>query len=92
MRIKLKKIGLYALLLGVIFLPGSVKYYKLLRQKTINETRLQALIKENSRLAEENKKLKEDPLYIEKVARENLGLAKPGEFVVKFINKDTDKK
>ena len=76
MQKRIKKILIYVLVLFVIFLPGSVKYYRLCRQRALNEARLKALLEENRRLADENKKLKEDPVYIEKMARENLGLAK----------------
>ena len=79
---------IYAVITLVIFLPGSVKYYRMRRQKDLNQARLQALIEENRRLMEENKKLREDPVYIEKIARENLGLAKEGEFVVKFKDRE----
>lgn len=88
MQKQIKKILIYTVVLFVVFLPGSIKYYRLCRQKELNQARLQALMQENRRLMEENKKLREDPVYIEQMARENLGLAKPGEFVVKFKNQD----
>ena len=77
-----KKLTIYALILAAIFLPGTIKYCKLYRQRQVNEAKIRML-------AEENRRLKEDPVYIEKTARENLVLAKKGEFVVKF--KDTAK-
>lgn len=40
--------------------------------------------KENIRLAEEVKALKSDPRTIEKIAREDLGLAKDGEVIIKI--------
>ena len=83
---RLKKIFIYVLILVAIFLPGAIKYCRLSVHKAQNEARLKALLEENRRLAEENRKLKEDPVYIEKMARENLGLAKKGEIVVKFVN------
>ena len=42
---------------------------------------------ENARLAEQARRLREDPAAIEEVARRELGLIKPGEKV--FIIKDT---
>lgn len=89
---RFKKIFIYALILAAIFLPGGLKYWRMKTQKAQNEATLKALIEENRRLAEENRKLKEDPVYIEKMARENLLLAKKGEYVVKFIDKDNGKK
>ena len=32
--------------------------------------------------------LREDPRYVEKIAREELGLAKPGETVFRFVDED----
>lgn len=83
---KVRKYSAYIILTGLIFLPGAVKYYSLSIQKAQNQAKLKALIEENRQLAEDNKKLKNDPVYIEKMARENLGLAKKGEVVVKFKN------
>jgi cell division protein FtsL len=42
------------------------------------------LNKENIQLAEEVKALKSDPRTIEKIAREDLGLAKDGEVIIKI--------
>ena len=42
---------------------------------------MQTLIEQNKRLAEEVKALKSDPRMIEKVAREQLKLARPGEVI-----------
>ena len=42
------------------------------------------LNKENIQLAEEVKALKSDPRAIEKIAREDLGLAKDGEVIIKI--------
>lgn len=33
-------------------------------------------------------KLQEDPRFIEKIAREDLGLAKPGETIFRFVDED----
>ncbi len=92
MQDRLKKIRIYVLVVLIIFLPGIITYYSLARQKQVNHNKLLALKEENKKLIEENKKLKDDPVYIEKVARENLGLAKKGEYVVKFVDQDTKRK
>lgn len=42
------------------------------------------LNKENAELAEEVKSLKSDPHKIESIARDELGLAKPGEVIIKI--------
>lgn len=43
-------------------------------------------------LISENKRLKEDPVYLEKVAREKMGLGKEGEMVIKIIPSEAPKK
>ena len=39
---------------------------------------------ENERLREEVRQLQSDPAYIERLAREELGMVKPGELVIQF--------
>jgi cell division protein FtsB len=48
-------------------------------QKDINR-----LAKENAELSDEVKSLKTDPHKIESIARDELGLAKPGEVIIKI--------
>ena len=45
---------------------------------------LDRLNKENLQLGQEVKELKTDPHKIEKIARDELGLAKPGEVIIKI--------
>ena len=45
---------------------------------------IEQLNKENLQLEEEVKELKSDPRKIEKIARDELGLAKPGEVIIKI--------
>ena len=58
-------------------------------RRTQNEIRkvkadLDALRKENAALAEEVKDLNSDPRLIEKIARDDLGLARPGEIIIRI--------
>ncbi len=48
------------------------------------KTNIEQLNKENVQLEEEVKELKTDPHKIEKIARDELGLAKPGEVIIKI--------
>ena len=48
------------------------------------QTDLNRLNKENEQLSEDVKELKSDPSKIEGIAREELGLAKPGEVIIKI--------
>ena len=45
---------------------------------------IEAYKKKNAELIEEKRKLIEDPLYLEKVAREKMGLIKEGEVVYRI--------
>jgi cell division protein FtsL len=45
---------------------------------------LDALTKENEALAQEVKDLNSDPRLIEKIARDDLGLARPGEIIIRI--------
>lgn len=56
-------------------------------QKQINE-----LNEENRQLESNVKSLKSDPTAIERIAREQMGLARPGEFVFKVQPDDTGSK
>jgi cell division protein FtsB len=48
------------------------------------QANLDRLNKENQQLSEDVKELKSDPSKIEAIAREELGLAKPGEVIIKI--------
>jgi cell division protein FtsB len=45
---------------------------------------------ENRKLEEHVKALKSDPTAIERIAREEMGLARPGEYIFKIAPKSTD--
>jgi len=51
-------------------------------EKTQKE--IERLNRENRQLADEVKALKTDPRYMEKIAREDLGLARDGEVIIKI--------
>lgn len=46
---------------------------------------IEMLKKKNAELAEENRMLEEDPEYLEKVAREKMGLIKEGEVIYRIV-------
>jgi cell division protein FtsB len=47
---------------------------------------IEAIKHENSQLGREIQRLRSDMLYIEKLAREELGLVRPGELVFEFVD------
>jgi cell division protein FtsB len=80
-------LGLLVLVLVVHDIFGTHGY--LAMKRTQNEIRkvqadLDQLNKENVELEQEVRELKTDPHKIEKIARDELGLARPGEVIIKI--------
>lgn len=76
-------LGLLALVVHTVF--GEHGYLALRRQRQEQErlqSEIERLKEENRRLAEEVEKLKTDPRAIERVAREQLKMARPGEKII----------
>ncbi|MFC1631048.1 septum formation initiator family protein [Candidatus Omnitrophota bacterium] len=70
-----------AVLLGIIFIPGYLNLKRLSRENQDLEKQMEQVRQENQRLAVQQQRLTNDPFYVEKVAREKLGVAKKGEVV-----------
>jgi len=90
-----KKLFLILVIIESLFLLfwGIKSYYTInLSQKEIRkvEEKLNQLKLENQRLKEQINSL-EDPFYLEKMAREKLGLAKKGEIVYKILPAPAEK-
>ena len=83
--IKRAKIYLIAVVLGVVFLPSFAKYQELSYKNRKMEEQLRMLVLDNSRLEEEKERLETDITYIEKRAREEIGVARKGEIVMKEV-------
>jgi cell division protein FtsB len=79
--------GILALLLVAVFLVvhnifsqnGILALRKEQKEAQTIQRQIQDLKQENERLGKENQALKSDPAAIERVAREQMHLAKPGE-------------
>jgi cell division protein FtsB len=80
-------LGLAAALLYSLFLGNSslVRMYQLHAKAKKKEQAVQRLHRDIDSLMVKDKKLKTDTAYIEKIAREKLGMAKKDEKVYKFI-------
>jgi cell division protein FtsB len=80
-------LGLFVLALLVHDVFGTHGFLAMRRTRAEIEKvlmEIERLNKENIQLAEEVKALKSDPRTIEKIAREDLGLAKDGEVIIKI--------
>ncbi|MFC1624739.1 septum formation initiator family protein [Candidatus Omnitrophota bacterium] len=73
-----------ALILFVIFLPGYAKFMELRARNIDLENEIKRLEQENVRLYKEKKRLEEDIDYVEKIARESMGVAREGEIPMKI--------
>jgi cell division protein FtsB len=75
-------LALIALVVGSLFGDRGILYLVAQREKTVALRReLDELRLENGRLADQIRALRTDPRAIERLAREELGLARPGETV-----------
>ena len=78
----------FYLILGiivVIFLPPFARYQELRYKNKKLEERLESLKEENLRLTEEKRLLETDINYVEKMAREKIGVVRKGEIVLKQV-------
>ena len=84
---KISRTAFYAILtvLVVIFLPPFVKYQELKYKNKRLEERITELKRETAAMEEEKRLLETDITYVEKKAREKLGVAKKGEIVLKEV-------
>jgi len=69
-----------------IFFPPFVKYQEMRYKNKRLEDKLVELKKDNLRLTEEKRLLETDIDYIEKKARENIGVVRKGEIVLKDVS------
>ncbi|HQO57677.1 MAG TPA: septum formation initiator family protein [Candidatus Omnitrophota bacterium] len=68
-----------------VFLPSYTELQDLKQKNREYDLQIQELKKQNEDLVEEKRRLEEDPEYLEKVAREKMGLIKEGEVIYKIL-------
>ena len=80
-------IGLFIITLFVLiaFLPSYSKMQDLKQKNRDYAGQIEELKRKNVELREEKRLLEEDPFYLEKVAREKMGLIRKGEVVYKLV-------
>lgn len=78
--------GLLALLAAAALLGdnGLLRLWQLRQEVATLHRQIQELEAENERLSRSIDRLRRDPAVIEQIARERLGLVKPGEWVLRF--------
>ena len=73
-----------AAVIAAIFIPGYIRFIQLEVKNMHLEGEISRLEKENLKLYKEKKSLEEDINYVEKVARESMGVTKKGEIPIKI--------
>lgn len=68
-----------------IYLPSLSKYHDLKQQEEELDQQIEKFERDVEATLEERNLLKNDPEYLEKVIRDEMGLVKPGEIVYKFV-------
>ncbi len=63
---------------------GYIRYLELKEKRGHLVKEIGEIEARNNRLRSDAKLLKDDPFYVEKFAREDLGMAKPDEYVFKY--------
>ena len=74
-----------AVILLIIFLPSYTKLQELRDRNRDLETQIKKLAKENYSLQQELKRIENDPVYQEKIAREKMGVVRKGEIPFKIV-------
>lgn len=74
-------LAVYLLVSFILGEMGLVKYYRMKAQYQSLHNEIAKLKQDNAKLAKEVHSLKTDPACIERIARDKLGLARPGEIV-----------
>ena len=77
------KLIVLGIILGVIFLPPFVKYQQLSWKSWELDSQIKALREEVKKLEAEKIRLQTDITYVERRAREKIGVVKKGEIILK---------
>jgi cell division protein FtsB len=84
-KIRLKSIHIViAVVIAIIFIPGYIKLIQLKMRNIHLENEISRLEKDNLKLYKEKKQLENDINYVEKVARESMGVTKKGEIPIRI--------
>ena len=75
----------FAVVMLIAFLPSYTKMQDLKIKNYEYVNRIEVLTKRNAQLQEEMRLLTTDPEYLEKVARQKMGLIRPGEKVYRMV-------
>ena len=91
---RLTPLWIFILILGAtaVYLPALSKYLKLKQKETELHHEIERLQTQITQLGKDEHLLKTDMTRLEQVVREELGLVKPGETVIKVVEEEAPKK
>jgi cell division protein FtsB len=75
-----------------MFVPQIRQYHELRKRETALKEEIQLEEEMLRHLKLQQERLRTDPRFVEKIAREEFGLAKPGETVFKFVDEEPQTK
>ncbi|MFA5062915.1 MAG: septum formation initiator family protein [Candidatus Omnitrophota bacterium] len=75
----------FAVVFLILFLPGFGKLQDLRGKNQDLEDKIKRLSIENALLEQEIKKIANDPVYQERMAREKMGVVRKGEIPIKIV-------
>ena len=75
----------FAVVMLLVFLPSYTKMQDIKIKNYEYKNRIDVLTKRNAQLEQEMRMLTNDPEYLEKVARQKMGLIRPGEKVYRMV-------
>ena len=76
----------FAIVIFLVFLPSYTKMQDLKQKNAEYVAEIKDLKLQHTKLKRERMLLEKDPVYLEKVAREKMGLIREGEVVYKLTN------
>ena len=77
------KTAIFVIILLAAFLPPFLKYQEIRSRSKNLDRQLKSLKEETGRLEEERRRLQTDIIYVEKRARDKIGVAKKGEIILR---------
>ena len=81
---------LAVIIILIAFVPKIKQYHDLQKVEVQKSSDVRLEQERLDQLKQQQDKLRTDPHYVERVAREEIGMAKPGEIIFKFVDDAAD--
>ncbi|MFH1359800.1 MAG: septum formation initiator family protein [Candidatus Omnitrophota bacterium] len=79
-----------AVILLIVFIPSYSRMQDLRQKNSDYEAQIEKLKGDVVKLSEEKERLENDPVYLEKVGREKMGIGREGEVIYKMVPADEE--